>query len=128
MKIQRILLGFVIGLGVGALAGAIFGWFVPFQDVSAEMADLHPNYQAEYAVMVAQAYALDGNWDRVQTRLGALNQPDPAGYIVFTAERFIAEGRNPDDIRDLVRIAARYGVVTEPMRPYLPANPTGRQP
>jgi hypothetical protein len=122
MKLQRILLAFVIGLGGGALGGAVFGWFVPLQDVDAELADLHPEYQAEYVVMVAQAYAADNDWDAVQTRLGRLGQPDPAGYIVQVTERFIAEGRSPDDIRNLVRLAARYGVITEPMRPYLPVS------
>jgi hypothetical protein len=118
--LRRTFLALLIGLGLGALGGAITGWLVPAQEVSANLSKLHPDYKAEYTVMVGAAYAVDGDWDLAQARLGRLAEPDPAGYIVLLAERYIASGRNPDDIRLLVRLASRYGYVTSPMAPYLP--------
>jgi hypothetical protein len=118
--IRRTLLALLIGLGLGALGGAVTGWLVPTQEVSASLSKLHPDYKAEYTVMVGAAYAVNGDWDLAQARLGRLAEPDPAGYVVLLAERYIASGRSPDDIRHLVRLAARYGYTTSPMAPYLP--------
>lgn len=122
----RVLLSLLIGLGIGVLGGAILGWMLPIQDVSAGLDQLHPDYKADYAVMVGAAYAVDSDWDLAQARLGRLAEPDPAAYIVVLAERYIAEGRNPDDIRNLVRLAARLGYTTPPMLPYLPPSEPGR--
>lgn len=119
-NLRRVLLTLIIGLGLGALTGAIIGWWMPIQDVSARIERLHPDYQAEYTVMVGAAYAIDGDWDQAQAQLGRLAQPDIAGYVVLLAEQYIAEGRNPEDIRHLVLLADRFGYTTPPMQPYLP--------
>jgi hypothetical protein len=119
----RALLVLLIGLGLGALGGTVVGWLAPIQNVNAGFEQLQPSYKADYAVMVGAAYAYDDDWDRAQTRLGRLAEPDPAGYIVALAEQYIADGRNPDDIRHLVRLAARFGYVTTAMQPYLPPTP-----
>jgi hypothetical protein len=125
---RRALLTLLIGLGLGALGGALFGWYVPIQPTSTSLDHLHPDYKADYAVMVGAAYTVDGDWDLVQARLGRLAEPDPAGYIVLLTEQYIAEGRNPDDIRSLARLAARFGYTTSPMLPYLPTTPTSSNP
>jgi hypothetical protein len=118
--VRQALLTFIIGLALGALGGAVFGWFAPVQDVSASIDRLHPDYKADYTVMVAASYAVDGDWDLAQARLGRLAEADPAGYVVVLTEQYIAEGRNPEDIRHLARLAARFGYTTPPMLPYLP--------
>ena len=121
---RRALLTLLIGLGVGALGGVLFGWAQPIHDLTVGVSKLHPEYKADYTVMVGAAYALDGDWDTAQARLGKLAEPDPAAYIVVLAEQYIAEGRSPDDIRNLVRLAARFGYTTSPMQPYLsPSEP-----
>ncbi|MBN1120876.1 MAG: hypothetical protein JXJ17_07340 [Anaerolineae bacterium] len=116
---QRTLLVLLVGLGLGALGGAVFGWLVPIQDVSTGFYELHPNYKADYTVMVGAAYAADGDWDKAQARLGRLAEPDPATYVVTLAEQYIAEGRNPNDIRNLVAMAVRFGYTTPPMQLYI---------
>ena len=113
----------ILGLIVGALVGVGVGWLAPITDVGAGFDKLSPDYEAEYTVMVGAAYAVDGDWDAVQTRLSLLGQPDPAVYVERQAERYIAEGRDPDDIRNLVRLAARYGYLTAPMQPFAPTTP-----
>ncbi len=121
----RTLLVLLVGLGLGALGGSIFGWLVPIQDISTGFDKLSLDYKADYVVMVGASYALDNDWDLAQARLGRLAEPDPAGYIVLLAEQYIAEGRNPDDIRHLVRLAARFGYTTPPMLPYIPPSDSG---
>lgn len=125
---RRAFLVFIIGLGIGALGGAIYGWVYPLHEVSASIDKLHPDYKADYVVMVGAAYAEDGDWDRAQARLGKLAEPDPAKYLVELAERYIHEARNPDDIRNLVRLAARFGYTTHDMLPYLPVPEEQAQP
>jgi hypothetical protein len=66
---RRTFLALLIGLGLGALGGAVTGWLVPAQEVSANLSKLHPDYKAEYAVMVGAAYAVNGDWDLAQARL-----------------------------------------------------------
>ncbi len=116
---QRVLSGVLIGVGLGALIGVLIGWLVPVQDVSAGFSDLHPAYKLEYTIMVGAAYAVDGDWDLAQARLGRLAEPDPAVYLVQVTEQAISEGRRPDDIRHLVRMAERFGYTTPAMIPYL---------
>lgn len=123
---RRAFLTFLIGLGLGALCGAILGWVRPIQEVTASIDKLHPDYKADYTVMVSAAYAVNSDWDLVQTRMGRLAEPDPAGYVVILTEQYIAEGRSPEDIRNLVRLAARFGYTTPPMQPYL--APSDSQP
>ncbi len=120
ISVGRVLLTLLIGLGLGALGGVIFGWLVPIQDVSAGLDQLHPDYEAEYTLMVGQAYIINGDWDQAQARLGRLGEPDPAAYVVLLTEQYIAGGRSPDDIRILARMAAQFGYTTPPMQPYLP--------
>ncbi len=119
---RQVLLALLTGLGLGALGGALFGWFVPIQDVRGGIDQLHPDYKAEFCVMVGASYAASGDWNLAQARLGRLAEPDPAATIVSLAEQYIAEGRNPEDIRHLVRLAARFGYTTAPMQPYLPLS------
>jgi hypothetical protein len=121
---RRALLTLIIGLGIGALGGALYGWYLQSQSAVAGIDRLHPDTKADYAVMVGAAYAVDGDWDRAQARLGRLAEPDPARYIVLLAEQYIYEGRSPDDIRNLVLLASRFGYTTPPLLPYLPPTPT----
>jgi len=122
---QRNLIPLLIGLAFGAAIGVGIGWLAPIGNAGAAMSALSNDNKADYAVMVGMAYARDGDWDAAQARLGALAEPDLAGYLVVVTESYIAEGRNPDDIRALAALAARSGYVTPPMIPYLPATPTG---
>jgi hypothetical protein len=118
----------IVGLALGALIGAGLGWLFPVQDVGAGFDKFSPDYKADYVVMVGAAYAVDNDWDAVQSRLGLLGQPDPAGYVALLAQQYIAQGRDQDDIRNLVRLAARFGYVTSPMLPYAPASTPGSAP
>lgn len=119
---RRWWVNFVAALGAASLMGAGLGWLLPLSPARGGIDGLSAAYQAEYTVMVGAAYGLDNNWDAAQARLGRLAQPDPAGYVLELTERYINEGRRPEDIRHLARLAARYGYITPAMQPYLPAG------
>jgi len=123
--VGRWLLFLLVGLGIGAGAGVTIGWFYPLQAAEAGIADLNDEYKAEYTVMVASAYAENGDWDLVQERLGRLEEDDPSAYVVALAEQYIADGQNAQDIRHLVRVAARFGFTTQAMEPFFPATESG---
>lgn len=120
---QRTVWLFFIGLGLGLLIGAVGGWLLPLQDVQVGIDRLHPDYRADYAVMVGAAYSIDRDWDVAQARLGLLAEPDLAVYVARVTERYIAEARSPNDIRNLVSLAARLGYTTPAMQPYLAPSP-----
>ena len=120
---RRWLWPLALGLAVGVLVGASIGWLRPLEDVRVGLDRLHPGYRADYAVMVGAAYALDGDWELAQARLERLAGADPAAYVAAAAEQYITEGRSPDDIRNLVRLAARFNRTTPAMQPYLPPTP-----
>ena len=121
--LQRIFVTFLTGIGLGVLGGLLIGWFaLPTGNTAAHIADLHPDYKVEYVVMVGTAYAKSGDWDEAQARLGRLEEPDPAGYVVLITEQAINAGRSPEDIRLLVRLAVRLGYTTPAMQPYLPSS------
>lgn len=109
---RRGFLTLLIGLGIGLLGGALLGWWQQGLSARAGIDQLHPEYKADYAVMVGAAYSVNGDWDLAQARLGRLAKPDPASYIVLTAERYLYDARNPEDVRNLVTLAARYGYIT----------------
>jgi hypothetical protein len=121
---QRAIIIFLISLAAGAGLGAGIGWLIPIQEPSNGFDSLSEDYKADYTVMVGAAYAVSNDWDAAQARLGRLAEADPAAYVVSLTETYITQGRSPDDIRNLVRLAARFGYITPPMQPYLPPSGT----
>lgn len=116
---QRAILYLLAGLVLGAAIGAGAGWLFPVQETTAGFDRLHPDYQADYTVMVAEAYAANGDLALVEARLARLGVADPGAHVAGVATRYLDEGRSPDDIRALVRLAVRYGAVTPAMQPYI---------
>ncbi len=120
---SRIAIPLLIGLAIGAAIGVAIGWLAPLGDSGAEFADLDSNHKAEVAVMIGAAYAKDHNFDAAQSRLGLLAEPDPAAYVVLLTEQYIAEGKDPEEIRYLALLSEGFGYVTSPMLPYLTPSP-----
>jgi len=119
----RIVIPLLIGLAIGAAIGVAVGWVAPLGDSGAEFSHLPSNYKADVAVMIGAAYAKDHNFDTAQARLGLLAEPDAATYVVLLTEQYIAEEKDPDEIRYLALLSAGFGYVTPPMLPYLTPTP-----
>ena len=115
----------LLALGVGVAFGLSIGWLLPIQRPTTEVDRLHPDYKADYAIVVGNAYALDGDWPVAEARLAALGERDLAAYIGGLAEQSIAEGRNLNDVRSLVGLSVALGYTSPVMDPYLPAQLPG---
>lgn len=120
-----VLLGLILGL-VGSL---YYTWIIdPIVFVNASPARLTVAEQEEYIIMVAQAYAVDGNWPRAQQRLAALNDSDMPGTLEQLLERFVREGRPPDLLRDVAQMAQQAGSSSRAVALFAPTPLPGAQP
>ena len=74
LGVRLVILGFAIGGGLGLLLSRV----IPLQQFTpATIADLSVHDKDEFIVLVAAAYARDGNLDRARARLEASNRPTP---------------------------------------------------
>lgn len=122
----RFFLSLLVALIIGALIGLYIGWVqFPAQTVDSPASALAARYKDEYTIMVAEGYRADGDLSGALERLRLLNVENIPEYVQETAERFITNSRDLEDIRALVLLAEGVGRLTPPMMPYRPlgANP-----
>lgn len=102
-----ILLGLIIGL-----AGSLYyAWVVsPVVYTEASPARLNDEFKSDYILLVSQSYAANGNWDKTQRRLVALDDPDIGQTVGSQLESYLREGRPAPVMQDLAVLAARLGV------------------
>jgi len=116
--------GFLIGFSVGLSLSLTYTWVIeppPLTDTTP--AALNPHDKEIYTVLIAAAYAADGDRDRAETRLAQLEDPDIENTIIALAERYINEGRDARDVRALARLAEALGETSAAIRPFI-ATPT----
>jgi hypothetical protein len=118
MLVGLALLGLVIGLGLGVLAGSTLG-------SSCTIADLAPEDKEAYIVSVGAAYVMDGNLEKARARLDRLEAPNTKLWIVDLTDRYITEGASQGEIMALAALAQGLGADTPQMVAYL-ATPTLR--
>lgn len=115
----RFLFSLVIGLAIGAGIGLYVGWVqAPVEFVNSPASSLAERYQDEYIVMVSGGYLLDGDLGGAVERLQILGTANIPALVQETAEKFISDSRNVDDIRKLVALAEAMGRLTPIMDPY----------
>lgn len=71
-------IGMVIGIGLGLLGGWVI-WPVEYADITPEL--LTVEYQTEYALMIATAYAADGDLELAHNRLARLGNSAAAAVL-----------------------------------------------
>lgn len=70
----------VVILGVGA--GLFYGWYLnPVKYVDTTPAKLRSDYQADYILMVAEAYQAEGDLEGAARRLAVLGDSPPAEIV-----------------------------------------------
>lgn len=109
-----------INLLIGALVGIVFGliytWAInPVQYVDTAPASLRADHKADYALMIARAYAADSDLELARARLDLLDLEDPGGYLADLAAEQIQRGALLDDLRALSALAAALGTVPPPL-------------
>ena len=113
-----------------SFSGALYvTWLVyPLGDTAASPAVLRAEYKADYIYMVSQGYALDGDWAQAQARLDKLDDPMIADTALALLERALREGRPPDAIRNLARLAEQLGAEGGTLALFAPTPVLGSEP
>ncbi|MCA9957559.1 MAG: hypothetical protein KC443_00910 [Anaerolineales bacterium] len=100
----------LIGLVIGLTVGLVYAWLIdPVVYVDAIPARLGEDYKAEYIFLVSQSYAADGDWERAQRRLQALDDADLPGRVDALLESYLLQQKPPDVIRNLAELAQQLG-------------------
>ena len=117
----RVVVWLGLGLLLGAGLGLYLGWgLMPTEYTEADPALLEAEYRRDYTVMIAAAYAQDGNLAVAQQRLAALHEPDANAWLLSLTVDTILNNGNEQDIRHLARLAHDLGVDSPALAPYLP--------
>jgi len=127
MKLSRpvvILLTILASLLLGLVIGLITGWVVwPVSYINTDIGDLRLQHKEDYIAMVASAYALDGDLSKAQERLDKLGAANVGQLVAAVASKYIAEGRQSEEIRNLALLADALGTAHGQMIAYI-ATPT----
>lgn len=109
----------VIGLALGLAVGFYVGWVAwPAEFTDAPPSLLQETYRRDYTLMIATAYAQDGDLPRAQQRLTALGENASNDLYQLTLSTILAGGAEKD-IRVLARLATDLGFQSPAMTPYL---------
>jgi hypothetical protein len=116
--------GFFAGFLIGVALSLTYTWVIePPPLTNTTPAALNPHDKEIYTILIAAAYAVDGDLDRTEDRLAELEDSNIENTIVMLAERYINEGQDARDIRALARLADALGGTSAAMRPFI-ATPT----
>jgi hypothetical protein len=97
------------GLVMGIVIGLVYAWAVrPIQYLDAGPANLKPVYKDNQRLLIAAAFAANGNQDRARARLSLLKDPDPLAALNEQAQRAIKNG-SEDDVLLLGQLAVALG-------------------
>ena len=108
------------GVAVGLALGVAVGWWLwPVQYTNTAPAALRQDHRDDYVVMVATAYAVEGDLELARERLKLLDSEDPAAPVVELAERLIEAGSTAEDINYLAGLASALDALTPALAPYL---------
>lgn len=116
---RRTLLVIVLGLAVGIAGGLAIGWSRPINTVKTGASALSADWQADWVLMTAQAYSLDGDLDAARQRLAMLGAGDPGAQVAQRGKQAMAEELPPSYIGSLARLAAALGARTPELDLYL---------
>ncbi len=120
----RLLISLLIGLLLGIGAGVYIGWVQsPVEYINSPLGALDQQHLDDYTVMIACGYSADGDLTGAVDRLRKLNVPSVPTYVQMVTERFISQGRNVADIRQLVGLAEAVGRLTPMMEAYRDVTP-----
>jgi hypothetical protein len=72
------LIGFLIVILLGTAGGMVLGWrYLPAVVNTTRLQDLRADYKADYVLMVAESYAVDGDIDNALENLEKINPGNP---------------------------------------------------
>ena len=112
-----------LGLALGLALGLYLGWELwPTEFVDADPAILREDYRRDYALMAANAYALDGDLEAARLRIYRLGAEEPERWLLSLTVDAILSGRDEQTvILPLVHFAHDLGLESPALAPYLSA-------
>lgn len=123
----RLFFSTVLGVLIGIGAGLWYGYQIaPVTYTDSPISNLATRYQDEYTVMIASTYLVEADIGAAIDRLRVLGVENVPAYVQETAERFITNSRDIEDIRRLVALAEGLGRLTPPMENFRQLSLTGR--
>lgn len=101
----------LLGLLIGLSLGLYYAWIVePVAYVAAAPARLSTENRAAYLLLVSQAYAANGDWEKAQQRLAALDDPAIKQTVNDQFESYLRAGRPTSELQSMAGLAYRLGV------------------
>lgn len=95
------------GVVLGLVAGLIYGWVIqPVGEQNVAPSALKPGYIAEYRILIAQAYMVDGDLVRAKARLDLLGDENVIQTLEQQARIMQTKPGFGDEAHALARLAA----------------------
>lgn len=114
-------LWFIMALGIGIAAGLYYGWVVsPVAYVDTTPESLSADYQTDYVLMVAEAFAGARDTPAAARQLATLGSRPPSMIVQQTLVYARANGYSPEEIRLLEEL----GFALQTWHPPLPGTLT----
>ncbi len=116
----------VTGLILGVALGLAYAWLVaPVAYTDTPPLSLRADYKDQYRVLIALAYASNGDLGRARARLALLSEAEPGPVIANQAARAAAENRPTSEVQALALLAEALGssVALEPATPVTETQP-----
>jgi hypothetical protein len=111
----------LFGLIVGLVAGLYYTWVVqPVSYVASAPSRLSDEFKEEYILLVSQSYAEDADWERAESRLVSLDDPEIADTVSSQLEQYLREGRPAQLLNDLAVIAKSLGSRSQVVSLFVP--------
>jgi hypothetical protein len=105
---NRKLIGFILAIALGLAAGLFYGWLVnPGQVRNTTLSSLRSDYQADYVLMVAEAYPLQEDTAEAIILLQQLDKKDPVVVVqkaLITAQQL---GYSQIDLQSMADLEKR---------------------
>lgn len=91
MRNPRRTIGFILAIIAGMAAGLIYGWLIePADAANTSLASLRGDYKADYVLMVAENYAVQGDAVNAIYQLKSIDPADP----LFAVQDALATAQN----------------------------------
>lgn len=112
---KRRMIGFILAIFLGALAGLLYGWLIhPLAASNTDLNSLRSDYKTDYVLMVARAYPATQDNSGALEKLKALDSGNPLGAVQSALLMAQQLGYSDADLRALagleMRIAGTAGV------------------
>lgn len=114
----------ITGLILGMALGMAYAWLVsPVAYTDNPPLSLRADYKDQYRVLIALAYASNGDLGRARARLSLLGDSEPGPLVANQTARAAAENRPPSEVQALALLAEALGSPVA-LEPPVPATET----